>query len=239
MLKIAFSPCPNDTTLFYPWVNGTLGKELPIDPTLADIQRLNEMAKTGAYDLIKVSFACLGEILDQYDLFPCGAALGYHCGPKIIATLPLSFDEIAGKRIAIPGKNTTAHLLFDLFTSQIPSEKIFCPYNKILPLLKEGCADCGVIIHESRFTFKAEGFYEIADFGTLWHNKIDLPLPLGCLAVSKTLTEKTRNHISSILRECYLLISKNPQFSRDYVLTHSQEKDPEVIQQHIKLYVTE
>lgn len=240
-LTVAFSFCPNDTALFFPWVKGILGKHLPINPILADIQTLNEMAIAHQADLIKVSAHCLGKVNKAYRLLPVGAALGYNVGPKVIANKPLKLNELENKKIAIPGKETTAHLLFDIFAASycLGISKHFCPYNEIFSLLKKGVVDAGVIIHESRFTFTEAGFYEVCDLGALWHEKTSLPLPLGCLLASSTLSAKVIAEITHILEQCYAFFLKEPESAMEYVLAHSQEKDKEVVKKHIALYVTQ
>ena len=166
MIPVALSPCPNDTFLFHAWLKGLIGNSLNPNPTFGGIEQLNRWAVQGRFPLIKLSFATFAQVTDRYQLLPIGSALGNHAGPKIIAKEPFDLAEIPSKRIAIPGQATTAHLLFKSLAP--PSkEKLFCTYDQIFKLLDEDAADCGIIIHESRFTFKKPGCYEIADLGKL------------------------------------------------------------------------
>ncbi len=238
MLKIAFSPCPNDTLLFYPWVQGIVGKELPIRPILADIQRLNEIAALRVADLIKVSFHSFGKVASLYQLLPIGSALGFNCGPKIISNSPLQLEDLANKRIAIPGVETTSHLLLDIFCSHLNMQKTFCLYHEVQALLERKVVDAGVIIHESRFTFAKAGFHEVADLGSLWHLRTSSPLPLGGLIVSRSLPKKITSEILSILEKCIAYSLTYPDSALDYILLHSQEKNREIVKKHIALYVT-
>lgn len=232
-MKIAISPCPNDTYLFHAWVAGLLDTPPP-EVTFADIQELNRIALTGVFQLIKVSFSSLKSLLPTYELLPVGSALGFNCGPKIIAKISFPLDELPLKRIAIPGKDTTAHLLTKDLLPPLPYKQ-FCHYHEVLERIEKDEADCGVIIHETRFTFAARGFSEIVDLGTLWHEKYALPLPLGCLVIRKDYPEKEK--IVETLRQSLVFARTYPEASRSFILTHSQEKDPKIVSQHIQTYI--
>lgn len=225
-MRVAFSPCPNDTYLFYAWIHQKISSPLIAEPSYADIQQLNEWALQGAYPLIKISFALLPHILNTYELLPVGAALGHHCGPKIIAkTKRQEFG-----RIAIPGKLTTAHLLFDRLGLKA-EQKHFCRYDEVYKLLHEDTVDAGLIIHESRFTFEKEGFVECLDLGELW---ADL-LPLGCLAIKRDFPHTPE--LISTLKRSLEYAHQHPEEAYSYIIQHSQEKDPAVVYNHIKTYV--
>lgn len=235
-LPVAFSFCPNDTFLFHAWVHSYVGEELPLNASLGDIQSLNEWATQSSFPLIKISLSHLPSIIKNYQLLPVGNALGYHCGPKIIAKQPFSIEDLQNKIIAIPGKSTTAHTIYNQLLPQ-PQQKLFCTYHEVFPLIHSGKADCGLIIHESRFTYIQEGFYEIADLGSLWHQRFNLPLPLGGLAIRRGY--KNASLIVKNLQDSLMFAKAHPEVSRDYISTHSQEKDENVIRQHIQLYVNE
>ncbi len=237
-LPIAYSPCPNDTFLFHAWAAGLVGQEYPISPILADVQHLNEWALQGKYPVSKVSMHCLGYILDNYVLLPAGCALGYSCGPKIIAAKDFDLNNIGDKRIAIPGRDTTAHLLCNILVD--PSiEKHFCTYDQVPRMIRSGIVDCGIIIHETRFTFLDSGFVEIADLGELWENRYHLPLPLGGIVAKRSLGQETLNDLTNIIHASLKSAYQNPKSSHDYILMHSIEKEPDVIRKHIELYVNE
>ncbi|MCH9609905.1 MAG: 1,4-dihydroxy-6-naphtoate synthase [Chlamydiales bacterium] len=225
-MKAAFSPCPNDTLLFYAWVHNRIETPLKIDPHLADIEQLNKWAIEGLYPLVKLSFATLAKVCEVYELLPVGAALGENCGPKIIGKEKR--DHF--RTIAIPGELTTAHLLFDRL--ELPyTKKVFCRYDEVFDLLSEGKVDTGLIIHESRFTFKAHGFVELADLGELWGGLI----PLGGLAIRRDFPQITE--VISTLRASLAYSEKNPTDAQEYILTHAQEKDPSIVYKHIETYV--
>lgn len=235
---IAYSPCPNDTYLFYAWQAGLIPNAPLINPTLADIQQLNQWMEARSFPIMKASFFRWAKSLDDYILLPTGTALGYACGPKIIASKPFPLEELVHKRIAIPGVDTTAHFLLQILCPA-PLEKIYCTYDKIGQTIAEGKADCGLIIHESRFTFSEAGFIEITDLGQLWENEYKLPIPLGGIFALRSLSkESTQNAIMAI--QASLTYARNhPLMTHPYIFQHSQEKDLDVVRQHIDLYVTD
>jgi len=237
-LPIAFSPCPNDTFLFHSWVEGEVGQTFPVQPVLADIQHLNEWALDGRYPLVKVSIRTAAHVLDDYLVLPVGSALGHGCGPKIIANKPLSINDLADCRIAIPGKDTTAHLLLQLLLPEIRNTH-FCTYEQVSRLLRDGVVDAGVIIHETRFTFSRDGFTEVADLGELWEQQHGLPLPLGGVVAKRSLGQETLNDITRAMQASLDQALSDPQAAQKYILEHSIEKDPEVVKSHIELYVNE
>lgn len=235
-LRVAFSPCPNDTFLFHSWVAGQSGK-IPITPVLADIQQLNQWALEKKFPVSKVSISALGHLLDDYVLLPSGCTLGHGCGPKIIARTPTKLSELAGKRIAIPGKHTTAYLLLQILCD-IPVQPVFCTYDRITDLLKNNQVDLGLIVHETRFTFAHQGFYEVADLGELWEQKYQLPLPLGGIVAKRTLGSERLETINAAIAQSLQMAKQSPKATMAYVLKHSQEKDPIIVQSHIDLYIT-
>ncbi|MCC5833031.1 MAG: menaquinone biosynthesis family protein [Chlamydiales bacterium] len=233
-MKIAISPCPNDTYLFHAWITGLVGE--PPETTFADIQYLNELAHKGRYPLIKISFNCLREVSETYQLLPVGSALGFHCGPKIIAKRSFSLEKLPEKRIAVPGKETTAHLLLEKLLPE-PMEKQFCLYNEIPRLIDDDIVDCGLIIHETRFTYLSLGFFEIADLGELWHERFQLPLPLGCLAIHRDYPDK--EGVVRLLQDSLAYARAHPLASRSFILEHSQEREYAAVERHIDTYVNE
>lgn len=236
MLPVALSPCPNDTFLFHAWLSGHVGKNIPATPTFADIQTLNEWAKQGAFPLIKVSLALFTTLKKDYQLLPVGAALGFNCGPKIIAKKPFHFEDLPSLRIAIPGRDTTAHHLFKRLVGNAKMVH-FCFYHEIASLLEADDVDCGLIIHESRFTFKKQGFVEIVDLGELWHQRTSLPLPLGGLALRRDVTQK--EEILNALKDSLSFAKAHPSTSLPFILKHSQEKEPLIVAQHIETYINQ
>ncbi len=231
-MKIAISPCPNDTYLFHAWITGRVAT--PPQVTFADIEQLNTLALEGKYPLIKLSFNCFREVCETYQLLPIGSALGMHCGPIIIAKTPFSLQELSKKRIAIPGKRTTANLLLEKLLPPI-EHKHFCLYHEVADLIENDIVDCGLIIHETRFTYASRGFFEIIDLGEMWHERYQLPLPLGCLAIRRDYPHK--EEILQTLQDSLAYAKANPSESHSFILEKSQEKQVEIVKQHIATYV--
>ncbi|NGX60885.1 MAG: 1,4-dihydroxy-6-naphtoate synthase [Chlamydiae bacterium] len=237
MIDVALSPCPNDTFLFAPWIEGFVESKYPITPHFADIQTLNKWAFSKRFPLIKISVAVFPKLLPFYQLLPVGAALGFGCGPKLIGKKPYTLADLPNLTVAIPGEDITAHTLLSHFAPS-PKEKHFCLYHEIFPLLNSDEVDCGLIIHESRFTYSEAGFFEIADLGELWEKKTSLPLPLGALAIQKSLPEPQKKGLTRALQDSLLYSKSHPEKSLPLILKHAQELSPEIVQKHIETYVT-
>lgn len=233
-MKIALSPCPNDTYLFHAWIAGLCGE--PPEVFFADIQTLNELALSGLFPLIKLSFGCFKRVVNHYQLLPIGSALGFNCGPKIISKTHFSVEKLSEMRVAIPGKDTTAHLLLNHLLPP-PKEKKYCLYHEVAQLIDKNEVDCGLIIHETRFTFAAKGFIEIIDLGELWQDRYQLPLPLGGLAIHKDFPNK--EEVVSLIEKSLDQANTHPDLSRNFILKYSQEKNPEIVDRHIETYVNE
>ncbi len=235
---IAFSPCPNDTHIFHAWVHGLVGHALPVNAVLADVQQLNEWAIQRKYALTKVSLGCLKLLLDDYILLPTGAALGFGCGPKIVAKRSFCLADFPAMSVAIPGKHTTANLLRQALLPE-PAQILYCRYHEVLDLVQSGRVDCGLIIHETRFTYHKLGFLELADLGQMWETQKALPIPLGGIVALRSLGMPRLREISQTIRQSLLFARAHPQYASAYIEAHSQEKDPLVIRQHIDLYVNQ
>lgn len=237
-LKVAFSPCPNDTYLFHAWVHGLIANNYNVHVTLKDINELNALLLQDDYDVIKGSFAALPDVMDRYFVSPVGSALGYGNGPKIIALKPFHLSELSSKSVAIPGKSTTAYYLMNVLCPP-PKSTVVLRYDEILDAILQGHVDAGLIIHETRFLFEKRGCVEIEDLGLLWEKKMGLPLPLGALFIKKTLGKEKIDAIVNNLSESLDYAKKYPNASVEYILKHAQEKEEPVTKKHIETYVTD
>lgn len=239
-LALGFSPCPNDTFIFHGLVHGVTG-DSRLDfgpPVLADVETLNEWALQGRLDVTKLSFHALGHVLDDYVLLRSGSALGRGCGPLLIAKKPYERQQLPLLNIAIPGRLTTAAMLLRLYE---PGCKNLLPmrFDEIMPALANGVADAGVIIHESRFTYRQQGFVPIHDLGQWWEESSGLPIPLGGIAARRSLGAETIMLIEKGIRESIRSANQFPEKSKDYTRLHAQETDAQVIADHIALYVND
>ncbi len=185
-MKIAFSPCPNDTFVFHAWVHGLLPGAPPVDVTFADIDITNTAAERGEFDVVKVSYAALPWLLDDYTLLPSGGALGRGCGPLVLTRGDV--DSLDGRTVAVPSERSTAYLLFRLWAAgQRPARIDVVPFASIMPAVRDGKYDAGLVIHEARFTYPSYGLTSLVDLGAWWEGDTGLPIPLGAILARRSL----------------------------------------------------
>ena len=184
----------------------------------------------------KLSFAAIGNLLDQYALLRSGAALGRGCGPLIVARPGLKLENIGSGRIAVPGLWTTAHLLLTLYLGRTP-ETTPMTFDRIMPCLQKGETDYGVIIHEGRFTYQEYGLIKLLDLGEWWEQTTSMPIPLGGIAIQRSLGLEIAQKVESSIRQSVEFAFHHPEISREYITQYAKEMSPEVIQRHIDLYV--
>ena len=234
-LSIAFSPCPNDTFVFHALVHGLVPGAPQFDVTFADVDVTNTAAERGAFDLVKVSYAALPWLLGQYELLPCGGALGRGCGPLVLTR---GETGLAGRTVAVPGDRTTAYLLFRLWSAEQPPARIeVVPFHEIMPGVAAGTYDAGLVIHEARFTYRQFGLTALADLGEWWERDTGLPIPLGAILARRGAVDPAE--AAAWIRESVRRAWADPRASHEYVLEHAQEMQPDVVRRHIGLYVNE
>ncbi len=236
-IRLGYSPCPNDTFIFYGIA--AAGLRIPgirIEVELHDVETLNRMAMTARLDVSKLSFHAWLLVRERYRLLNSGAALGHGCGPILVAQRPLTRVEVAATRIVLPGEWTTAHLLFRLWAPQA-ANRYFVTYDRILPEVAAGKADCGVIIHENRFTYAAAGFQAVVDLGAWWEAETGLPIPLGCMAVRTELGDGRAREIEALIRRSIHLSRQNPDAALPYIRRYAREMSAEVLRRHIDTFV--
>ncbi|MFF4984396.1 1,4-dihydroxy-6-naphthoate synthase [Streptomyces sp. NPDC001046] len=240
-LQIAYSPCPNDTFVFDALAHGRVPGAPALDVTFADIDLTNGMAERGEYDVLKVSYAVLPYVLDDYALLPCGGALGRGCGPLVL-TREADVD-LTGRTVAVPSETSTAYLLFRLWAAETleggVGEIVVMPFHEIMPAVRDGKVDAGLVIHEARFTYRTYGLHKLADMGEHWERTTGLPIPLGAIIARRSLGEERLRRLADAVRASVRAAWDDPEASRPYVMEHAQEMDPAVADQHIGLYVNE
>ena len=227
MLSLAISPCPNDTFIF-----AAMAASGRYRVVLDDVEALNQGAETEAFDIVKISVAAYARVRDRYALLRAGGAAGFGVGPLLIAAAPRE----PGGRIAIPGERTTAALLLRLLGD---FETVPMRFDHIEDAVLRGDVDCGVIIHEGRFTYAAKGLTRLADLGEVWEQRMASPLPLGAIAIRRALGEETARQVDDEIRASLRASWADPAGAAPFVRAHAQEMAPDVIQQHIDLYVNE
>jgi 1,4-dihydroxy-6-naphthoate synthase len=236
-LSLAFSPCPNDTFVFHAWVHGLIEGAPAVDVTYADVDVTNGATERGEFDVVKVSYAALPWLLGDYTLLPTGGALGRGCGPLVLTS---GRTDLAGATVAVPGERTTAYLLLRLWAAQQDigdSLQIeVMPFPDIMPAVRDGKVDAGLVIHEARFTYPDYGLTSVTDLGAWWESDTGLPIPLGAILARRTLDKAA---ITTAIRASVEYALDNPEASASYIAQHAQEMDPTVQARHIGLYVND
>lgn len=238
-LTIGFSPCPNDTFIFDALVNGKIDTgDLEFSPALEDVETLNQWALQGKLDISKMSFPAFFRSANIYELLHAGSALGKGVGPLLISNIDKKYtnEEINSSTILLPGENTTAHLLFSFAYPQAHKKK-FMVFHEIEDALVIGAADLGAIIHENRFTYQSKGLHKVKDLGEYWEEKMNVPVPLGGIAIKKSLGENIFSKVNHLICQSLEFSFANYPFVPDYVKCHAQAMSEEVMRKHIGLYV--
>lgn len=238
-LTLGFSPCPNDTFIFDALVNKKIDTEgLEVEPVLEDVQTLNEWALQGKLDITKISYGVLPLIVEPYIVLNAGGALGKGVGPLFITRNEESVKPVEEMTIAIPGENTTAHMLFSLAYPQARKKK-FLLFSEIENAVLNKTVDAGVIIHENRFTYQDKGLVKIADLGEYWETTTNNPIPLGGIVMKRKLDPVLQRKADRLIRKSLEYAFANYPAVTDYVKQHSQEMSEEVMRKHIDLYVND
>lgn len=238
IITLGFSPCPNDTFIFDALVNNKIDTgEFKFDIQLEDVETLNNMAIAGELDVTKLSYGVLPLALKDYVVLDSGSALGKGVGPLFVAKNDINRDHINECEVAIPGENTTAHLLFSLAYPGV-TKKVFKRYDQIEDFVlqpKENVA--GVIIHENRFTYAERGLYKLNDLGDFWQHETGLSIPLGGIVGKKSLERETLQKIDNQIKESIAYGFKNYPALSGFVKEHAQEMNEDIMRKHIDLYV--
>lgn len=257
-LSLGYSPCPNDTFIFYALVHHLIDTgNLKFKELLLDVETLNRKALNAELDLTKISYHAFGHLREKYCLLRSGGALGRGCGPLVVAKQDYTMEELRCKRIAIPGRLTTAFLLLQLYepafvgqtqrSAPAPDTKlrtlnsafIEMPFHEIMHAVVNEEVDAGLIIHESRFTYPSYGLRKIIDLGEWWEEETGLPIPLGGIIAKRSLGDNLNIEIGMLIKQSVEYAFNNRTEPAEYIKRHSQELSDDVINQHINLYVNE
>ena len=236
---LGFSPCPNDTFIFDALVNHKIDTEgIEVNAVLEDVETLNRWALAGKLDITKLSFPAFFQSLNDYILLDSGSALGKGVGPLLITKNKnqLTESEVNLATVALPGKNTTANLLFSFAYPQAV-KKQFVIFSGIEDAVLSSKTDLGVIIHENRFTYQQKGLNKVIDLGEYWETKMNAPIPLGGIAIKRTIEPAQAKTINKLIRKSLDYAFAHYPFITDYVKEHSQEMSEDVMRKHIELYV--
>jgi len=239
-ISIGYSPCPNDTFIFY----GLMYQKVDLagiifeKPLLEDVETLNRWAMNGRLDVTKLSFHALGHVLDEYCILSAGSALGRGCGPLLVAAQQIELSKAPNLRVAIPGRYTTAALLFNLFLPKC-TQLVEMRFDTIMEAVQAGEVDAGVIIHESRFTYEGLGLICLQDLGQWWEQTTGYPIPLGCIAARRSLGKELIQQIDICIKTSVQWGFDHPLNSLPYIRCHARELEEDVIKNHINLYVND
>lgn len=237
--KLGISPCPNDTFMFHAILERKIDMHgFEFDVHLLDIQELNTALSRRQFDFTKASSVAALVHRDDYRLVDAGAAVGFGVGPILVSAADAPPLDAQGARILLPGKETTAALLFRHFFPSHGSVS-HTVFSEIMPALTQGRADYGVVIHEGRFTYHEHGLKLVADLGQLWEGRYDAPLPLGCIVASRSVEEKSYESFTNLVRDSIRYGYEH----RDEVLVtmrrYARELSDQVLWAHVDLYVNQ
>jgi 1,4-dihydroxy-6-naphthoate synthase len=238
-LTLGFSPCPNDTFIFDAMVHGRIDTEgLEFDYFLADVETLNKKALASEVDITKISYHAYAYAAHDYLILDAGSALGHRNGPLLISKREIDTSEINGLKIAIPGKLTTANLLFSIAWPQADN-KVEYLFSDIESALLNDEADAGLIIHETRFSYYKRGLHKIADMGEYWESLTKLPIPLGAIVIRRDIPEEIALKVNRIIRRSLEYAYKDSFASYDFVASNARDMESTIMNNHIKLYVND
>ncbi len=237
-LDLGISPCPNDTFIFYALLHGKVDTPCRIVPHIFDVEELNNKVVEGELDASKVSYHLLGHVLESYVLLRSGSALGWGCGPLLVAKKEGACEGLERCAIAIPGRYTTAALLLRLYKPEA-SNLVPMFFAEIPRAVSTGEVDAGVIIHESRFTYMELGLHCIQDLGAWWEGKTGMPIPLGGIIARRSLDVSLLKDLDKAIHNSIKYAFEHRDETMEFVRAHAQETSQEVIDDHIALYVNE
>ncbi len=243
-LTLAFSPCPNDTFIFDAMIHHKIDTEgLEFEVFYDDVETLNHKAFNQEIDVTKLSYHAFAYAINDYALLDAGSALGYGVGPLVISLEPFDLNtlmdagaESSDLRIGIPGRFTTANFLFSLAFPMLHDKREIL-FSEIENELLNRSIDLGLIIHENRFTYQEKGLHKVIDLGEFWESKTGCAIPLGGIAVKRSLSDEVKMKVNRVIRRSVEFAFENPKSGIDFIRSHAQAMDEEVMFKHIELYV--
>lgn len=236
-MKLGISTCPNDTYIFGALIEGFVAFPYQLDLYMDDVQVLNKLALKGDGDILKVSYGVVPQVLDKYSVLKSGGALGFGCGPLIVSSRNEPVESLKGKKIAIPGENTSAFRFFKMFYGE-DFDFVELRFDMIMPAVLSGEVAAGVVIHEGRFVYQQMGLHKLCDLGEMFENKFKAPIPLGAIIIKKDIIEKAAE-INILIRKSIEYADNNYKNIEPFIKKYAQELDDKVIKGHIDLYVND
>jgi 1,4-dihydroxy-6-naphthoate synthase len=235
-IKLAHSPDSDDAFMFYALAtNKVKSPGLKFTHILSDIETLNKAADTETYDVTAISFAAYAFLRDKYVLLDCGASFGEGYGPIVVANRPMKAEELANRRIGVPGLRTSAYLAMRLY--QPDFEAVVLPFDKILDAVHDGAVDAGLLIHEGQLLFPTLGMHKVVDLGQWWLDSTKLPLPLGGNAVRRSLGQDVGAQIARAVHDSVAYGLEHREEALNYAMQFARDMDPEVADKFVGMYV--
>jgi 1,4-dihydroxy-6-naphthoate synthase len=235
-ISVAHSPDSDDAFMFYGLATNKIRMPgLKFNHTLTDIETLNRKAIEGVYDVTAISFHAYPYIQDQYALMTCGGSVGEKYGPMVVAPRGCGLEELKRMRIAVPGTLTTAYLALKLFAPKI--ETAVLPFDQIIPAVRAGKFEAGLIIHEGQLTYESQGLYRILDLGRWWAELTGLPLPLGGNAIRKDLGRELISSITKALRGSIQHALDHREEALAYAMQFARDLDHQTADRFVGMYV--
>ena len=235
-ITVAHSPDSDDAFMFYALATHKLATPgYKYTHILSDIQTLNEAALQETYDVTALSFAAYPILRDKYILLDCGASFGENYGPIVVSSKSMRPQELAGKRVAVPGLTTTACLTLKLFEPNF--EPVVIPFDKVLDAVQREAVDAGLLIHEGQLIFPQLGLHRVVDLGAWWHERTKLPLPLGGNAVRRALGPDLGRQISRTIRKSVQYGLEHREEALNYAMQFARDMEAPLAEKFVGMYV--
>ncbi len=235
-IRIGHSPDSDDAFMFYAIANGLIPTDgFEIVQVAEDIESLNQRAVNGELEVTAISVHAYAYVANHYTLMPCGASIGDKYGPLVVSKEPMQREDLAGKRIAIPGEMTTAYLTLRLCQPDFDPEVV--QFDQILPYVQEGNADAGLIIHEGQLTYGRAGLHKVVDLGEWWHEETGLPLPLGANAIRRDLGAEKIRRITSLIKQSIQYSLEHREGGLAYAMNYARGMETELADRFVGMYV--
>jgi len=235
-IKLAHSPDSDDAFMFYALATHKLATPgYKYTHVLSDIQTLNDAALTETYDVTALSFAAYTSLRDKYVLLDCGASFGENYGPIVVASKSMKREDLAGKRIGVPGLKTTAYLTLKLFEPNF--EPVVMAFDKIMDAVKNEVVEAGLLIHEGQLLFPQLGMHRVVDLGVWWHEQTGLPLPLGGNAVRRALGPALGLQIAKTIKDSVEYGLEHREEALNYAMQFARDMETDIADKFVGMYV--
>ena len=232
----AHSPDSDDAFMFYGLATKKIrSRFVNIKHVLEDIESLNRKAQEGVYELTAISYHAYPYVADKYVLMASGSSVGDGYGPMVIATRPMQAEELKGKRIAIPGKMTTAYLAMRLIEPDF--EPVVLAFDKIPDAVRDHTVDAGLVIHEAQLTYGKGGFHLVLDLGKWWKKAYNLPLPLGANALLRSLEPHIQTECCRLMRDSIQYALDNREEALNYAMQFARDMEDALAEKFVGMYV--